>query len=146
MQENWAYTFDNLALQTRRMFTNKEEWIKKNQWFADNYEQELGSTVHILDVYVFPSALEADVRIQLTFKDGSRLAPRDTRFVYQETSWKHLFLKEKRGTPAFLLGVIAETRHAPIRTPAGVYPSFAGLGLAFDASTIRDTMELFSFD
>ena len=30
VQENWTYTFDNLALQTRRMFTNKEEWIKKN--------------------------------------------------------------------------------------------------------------------
>src|SRR3989337_667242 len=77
------------------MFTNKEEWINKNQWFADNYEQELGPTVHILDVNIFPSALEADVRVQLTFKDGSRLAYRDTRFVYQENSWKHLFLKEE---------------------------------------------------
>jgi hypothetical protein len=95
VQENWTYTFDNLALQTRRMFTNKEEWIKKNQWFADQYPQELGSTVHILDVNVLPSATEADVKIQLTFKDGSRLEPRDTQFVYQESSWKHLFLKEE---------------------------------------------------
>ena len=95
VQENWSYTFDNLALQTRRMFTNKEEWIKKNKWYADNYPQELGSTVHILDVNVFPSREEADVKIQLTFKDGSRLEPRDTRFVYQESSWKHLFLKEE---------------------------------------------------
>ncbi len=77
------------------MFTNKEEWIKKNQWYADNYPQELGSTVHILDVNVFPSREEAHVTIQLTFKDGSRLEPRDTRFVYQEGSWKHLFLKEE---------------------------------------------------
>jgi len=77
------------------MFTNKEEWIKKNQWFADNYEQELGSAVHILEVNVFPTGLEADVTVQLTFKDGSRLARRPTRFVYQEGSWKHLFLKEE---------------------------------------------------
>ena len=96
VQENWTYTFDNLAVETRRLFTNKEEWIKKNQWFPDNsYEQELGSTVHILDVNVFPSGREADVTIQMTFKNGSRLAPRPTRFVFQDNSWKHLFLKEE---------------------------------------------------
>jgi hypothetical protein len=96
VQENWTYTFDNLASQTRLMFTDREEWRKKNQWFADySYPQELGSTVHIIYVNVLPSAYEAEVKVQLTFKNGSRLAPRVTQFVYQESSWKHLFLKEE---------------------------------------------------
>jgi hypothetical protein len=33
--ENWEYTYDHLDSKTRRMFT-KEEWFRKNQWFADN--------------------------------------------------------------------------------------------------------------
>jgi len=45
--------------------------------------------------------------------------------------------------PPILLGIVAETRYAPIRTPAGDIPSFAGLGLAFDADTVRETIELF---
>ena len=45
--------------------------------------------------------------------------------------------------PAILLGIVAETRYAPVRTPAGDIPSFAGLGLAFDAETVKETIELF---
>lgn len=45
--------------------------------------------------------------------------------------------------PAILLGIVAETRYAPVRTPAGDILSFAGLGLAFDAETVRETIELF---
>ncbi len=45
--------------------------------------------------------------------------------------------------PPILLGIVAETRYAPIRTTAGEIPSFAGLGLAFDAETVRETIELF---
>jgi hypothetical protein len=45
--------------------------------------------------------------------------------------------------PAILLGIIAETRYAPVRTAAGNIPSFAGLGLAFDAETVKETIELF---
>jgi len=45
--------------------------------------------------------------------------------------------------PAILLGLVAETRYAPIRTPTGNIPSFAGLGLALDAETVRETIELF---
>ena len=45
--------------------------------------------------------------------------------------------------PPILLGIVAETRYAPVRTPAGAIPSFAGLGLAFDAETVRETIELF---
>lgn len=42
-----------------------------------------------------------------------------------------------------LLGIVAETKLASISTTAGVIPSFAGLGLAFDAETVRETIELF---
>jgi len=42
-----------------------------------------------------------------------------------------------------LLGIIAESRYAPIRTEGGDFLSFAGLGLAFDAETIKETIELF---
>lgn len=42
-----------------------------------------------------------------------------------------------------LLGILAETRFAPVRTKAGDVQSFAGLGMALDASTIRETIEMF---
>jgi hypothetical protein len=45
--------------------------------------------------------------------------------------------------PAILLGIIAETRYMPIETEEGYIPSFTGLGLAFDAETVRETIELF---
>ena len=45
--------------------------------------------------------------------------------------------------PPLLLGIVAETKYAPVQTPTGVIPSFAGLGLAFDAETVRETIELF---
>jgi hypothetical protein len=45
--------------------------------------------------------------------------------------------------PPYLVGIVAETRYAPIRTPTGTIPSFAGLGLAFDGATIKETIELF---
>ena len=44
--------------------------------------------------------------------------------------------------PLLLLGIIAETRIASIVTPKTDYLSFAGLGLAFDAQTIIETIEL----
>jgi len=45
--------------------------------------------------------------------------------------------------PPILLGIVAETWYAPVRIPGGYIPSFAGLGLAFDADTVRETIELF---
>lgn len=45
--------------------------------------------------------------------------------------------------PAVLLGIIAETRYSPRRTPTGNVSSFTGLALAFNADTIRETIELF---
>jgi hypothetical protein len=47
-------------------------------------------------------------------------------------------------SPPLLLGIIAETTYAPIPISERDYiPSFAGLGLAFDAETVKETIELF---
>lgn len=42
--------------------------------------------------------------------------------------------------PVLLLGIIAETKYAPV---SKYIKSFAGLGVAFDAETIKETIELF---
>jgi len=48
------------------------------------------------------------------------------------------------GLPApILLGIMAETKYAPVQTGQGDSWSYAGLGLAFDAETIKETIELF---
>lgn len=46
-------------------------------------------------------------------------------------------------TEPVLLGIIAETRFAPIKTSAGTTPGFAGLGLAFEVETIVETLNRF---
>lgn len=47
------------------------------------------------------------------------------------------------GTPAVLLGIVAETRFAPISVSGGAIPGFAGLGFAFEVETIQEVMDLF---
>ncbi len=42
-----------------------------------------------------------------------------------------------------LLGIMAETRYAPVQAGYGDSWSYAGLGLAFDAETVKETIELF---
>ena len=42
-----------------------------------------------------------------------------------------------------LLGIVAETMYASVQRGAETIPSFAGLGLAFEVETIRETVELF---
>ena len=44
---------------------------------------------------------------------------------------------------ALLIGIVAETRFAPIPFGVSAIPSFAGLGLAFDIETIVETIDLF---
>jgi hypothetical protein len=46
-------------------------------------------------------------------------------------------------SPIVLLGIVAETRFAPINVNGTITPNFAGLGVAFDAETIVETIELF---
>jgi hypothetical protein len=45
--------------------------------------------------------------------------------------------------PLLLLGIIVESRYAPLITPTFDYLSFSGLGLALDAQTIVETIDLF---
>ena len=45
--------------------------------------------------------------------------------------------------PPILLGIISETRFAPIKTNTGIVLSYANLGIAFDVQTIKETVELF---
>lgn len=45
--------------------------------------------------------------------------------------------------PPVLLGIVAETRYAPVQFGATQIPSFAGLGMAFEVETITETIELF---
>ncbi|MHC4599355.1 MAG: trypsin-like peptidase domain-containing protein [Planctomycetota bacterium] len=50
----------------------------------------------------------------------------------------------KMGTaPPVLLGIVAETKYAPLESEIGSIPSFAGLGLAFEVETILETVERF---
>ena len=47
-------------------------------------------------------------------------------------------------TPLMLLGILAETRFGRLRTSSGQsVESYAGLGMAFDASAIKQVLELF---
>ena len=50
---------------------------------------------------------------------------------------------ELQPAPTVLLGIVAETRYAPVALGSGFIPGFAGLGLAFEAETIRETIDLF---
>jgi hypothetical protein len=43
-------------------------------------------------------------------------------------------------TASWLLGIVAETRYSPTKTPTGHVTSYTGLGLAFDAVTIGETI------
>jgi len=45
--------------------------------------------------------------------------------------------------PPVLLGIVAETRFAPIDVGSAIIPGFAGLGFAFDVETIVEVMNLF---
>lgn len=45
--------------------------------------------------------------------------------------------------PMYLLGIVSETRFAPIKTNISFNLSYAGLGIAFDASAIKEAIELF---
>ena len=47
------------------------------------------------------------------------------------------------GIQPYLLGIVAETRFAIIPTVRGNILSYAGMGFAFDVSTIKETIDLF---
>lgn len=90
--KDWAYTYDHLDSQTRRLFT-KEEWLQKNQWLADNSP----AIYHIDSVDLENTAREptAEVAVRLTGEDGST-SIRNTYFVLEDGSWKHRFSQEEK--------------------------------------------------
>jgi hypothetical protein len=98
-QEDWAYTYDKLDSQTRRMFT-EEEWYAKNQWYADNEGLEL-STIKVV-VNGPTSEPVVSVTIYRTFTDGTSIT-RDTLFASEGGLWKHRFSQEEIGI--FMPGV-----------------------------------------
>lgn len=78
--------------------------------------------------------------------DGATVPGSSGSPVFLDPGFGRIVRGSIEGSPPLLLGIIAETRFVPVNTPTGTIPSFAGLGLAFDADTIRETIELFSFD
>lgn len=89
--ENWDYTYDNLDSETQGAFT-REEWRKKNLWFADNNP----AIYHIESVRLDGSSPEsiAEVGVRLTGEDGSS-SIRTTYFVSEGGEWKHRFGREE---------------------------------------------------
>ena len=83
-RRDWDYTYNNLDSQSRRLFT-KEEWERKNQWFADNGSLELSS----FEITDFSSGgSQAVVSLGPPYS-------RDTLFVYEDDSWKHRLSEEE---------------------------------------------------
>ncbi len=99
-REDWSYTYDRLASGTRSTF-KEAEWELKNQWFADSFPARLAA-LEVETRMFTPSSLVAEVTVNRTFADGT-FAPRDTTFVYENGSWKHLFSQEE--ISLFLPGV-----------------------------------------
>jgi hypothetical protein len=46
-------------------------------------------------------------------------------------------------TKPYLLGIVSATETAAIRVESTLFPTLAGLGIVFDAETIRETIEQF---
>src|SRR5215208_1501827 len=83
-RRDWDYTYTNLDSRTRRAFT-KEEWERKNQWFAENGSLELSS----FEITNFSSGgSEAVVSLGPPYS-------RDTLFVYEDGSWKHRLTEDE---------------------------------------------------
>lgn len=90
-REDWDYTYDHLDAETKSRFT-REEWFKKNQWFADN-----GEVIYRIESVERPgtsSGLVVGVSLRLTYEDGSS-STRSTYFVYEDGEWKHAFSQEE---------------------------------------------------
>jgi hypothetical protein len=115
-REDWSYTYDRLASGTRSTF-KEAEWELKNQWFADSFPARLAA-LEVETRMFTPSSLVAEVTVNRTFADGT-FAPRDTTFVYENGSWKHLFSQEE--ISLFLPGVPFE-QFVAAQQAAGVAP------------------------
>jgi hypothetical protein len=88
-REDWNYTWDSLDSQTQKKFANKNEWVRRNQFFAKQCPVEQ-STPKIGS----GTSSEVNVSVTLTFR-GCDTKYRNTSFVYENGAWKHRFLKEE---------------------------------------------------
>ena len=88
--EDWGYTYENLDAETQSRFT-RDEWIQKNEWFADN-----GEVIYNIESVdqVGTSTEYLAVTLTLTYEDGSS-SSRTTYFVYEDGEWKHRFGQEE---------------------------------------------------
>ena len=89
--EDWDYTYDHLDAETKSRF-RREEWFKKNQWFADN--GEVIYRIESVERLGTSSGLVVGVSLRLTYEDGSS-STRGTYFVYEDGEWKHAFGREE---------------------------------------------------
>ncbi len=88
--ENWAYTYYNLDSASRALFT-QEEWIERNQWYADNE----GLVLDTMDIEVTMDGDEAaEVTVHRAFTDGTSIT-RETYFVW-EGWWRHHLTEEEK--------------------------------------------------
>lgn len=85
--EEWAYTYDYLASETRSMFT-EDEWFQKNQWLWDRDPV----IYHILSIAPYESSGEsfAEVELRITAEDGSA-STQTAYFVFEDGAWRRLF-------------------------------------------------------
>jgi hypothetical protein len=89
--EDWDYTYDHLDAETKSRFT-REEWFKKNRYFADN--GEVVYRIESVERLGTSSGFVVGVSLRLTYEDGSS-STRDTYFVYEDGEWKHAFSQEE---------------------------------------------------
>ncbi len=90
-RQDWNYTYDNLDSTTKSKLT-REEWRKKNQWFADN-----SPTIYNIESVELDQSSQkplAEVEVRLTGEDGSS-SIRNTQFVYEDGEWLHRFAQEE---------------------------------------------------
>lgn len=88
--EEWKSTYYNLDSESKALFT-QEEWIKKNQWYADHENLKLDT----MNIYVtMEGDNKAKVTVDRTFKDGTSIS-RETVFVWDNGWWKHHLTDEE---------------------------------------------------
>ncbi len=89
--QDFDYTYDNLDSTTKSKFT-REEWRRKNQWFADN-----APAIYNIESVELDSTSQkplAEVEVRLTGEDGSS-SIRNTQFVFEDGEWLHRFAQEE---------------------------------------------------
>ncbi|MDP9475935.1 MAG: hypothetical protein M3R38_09650 [Actinomycetota bacterium] len=96
--KNWEYTYYNLDSKSKALFT-EDEWIEKNQWYADNEGLELDSME--IDV-TMDGSTGAEVTVYRTFTDGTSIT-RETYFVWEDGRWRHRLTEEEKAI--FMPGV-----------------------------------------